>query len=207
MEQVLTAQQAKSARTAAHFSQGKVATDIGINRSYLSLFESGKYVLDDNTLTQLRDYYQDHGVNLDGAPGAPSIAKTISASTASDGARLRDGFLLPEAMDDDEADALLTEYAENREKISALCAEDLTKGFLNSLFGVDTDEAVEPVNKVLALMARNFAIIEQLQGHDTVFLPTRAQGKREKRTTGDFVSAWFAEALGLRDDDGTARDE
>ena len=81
MEQVMTAQQAKSARSAAHFSQGKVATDLGINRSYLSLFESGKYVLDDSTLTQLRDYYQDHGVNLDGAPSASDNAKTIPAST------------------------------------------------------------------------------------------------------------------------------
>src|SRR5258708_33151680 len=114
MEQVLTAQQAKSARTAAHFSQGKVATDLGINRSYLSLFESGKYVLDDNTLTQLREYYQDHGVSLAGAPGAPSTTKTIPASIASEGARLRDGFLLPEAPDEDEAHPLLTEYAEKR---------------------------------------------------------------------------------------------
>jgi len=195
MDQVLTAQQAKSARTAAHLSQGKVATDLGINRSYLSLFESGKYVLDDSTLTQLRDYYQDYGVNLDGTPSVPGNAKTMPASTASEGPRFRDGFLLPDAMDDDEADALLTEYAENREKISALCAEDLTKGFLNSLFGVDSDEAAEPVNKVLTLMARNFAIIEQLQGHDTVLLPTPAEAKREKRTTGDFVSARFTEAL------------
>jgi len=55
-------------------------------------------------------------------------------------------------------------------------------------------------------MARNFAIIERLQGHDTVLPSTRAEAKREKRTTGAFVSARFAEALGLRDD-GTARDE
>ncbi len=130
MDQILTAQQAKSARNAAHLSQGKVATDLGINRSYLSLFESEKYVLDDSTLTQLRDYYQDHGVNLDGAPGAPGNAKAIPASSASDGSRFRDGFLLPDATDDDEADALLTEYAENREKISALCAEDFDQGIL-----------------------------------------------------------------------------
>src|SRR5258708_16183560 len=110
MEQVLTAQQAKSARSAAHLSQGKVATDLGINRSYLSLFESGKYVLDDNTLAQLRDYYQDHGVNLDGTPSVPGNAKTMPASTASEGLRLRDGFLLPDDTDDDESDALLTEY-------------------------------------------------------------------------------------------------
>src|SRR5713101_9558494 len=149
MDPVLTAQQAKHARSAAQLSQGKVATDLGINRSYLSLFESGKYVLDDNTLTQLRDYYEDHRVSLDDAPSAPDNAKTIPASTTGHGAHLRDGFLLPDAIDDDEADALLTEYAENRAKISALCAEDLTKGFLNSLFGVDDDEAAEPVNKVL----------------------------------------------------------
>jgi transcriptional regulator with XRE-family HTH domain len=201
MEPVLTAQQAKRARNAARFSQGKVAADLGINRSYLSLFESGKYVLDDNTLTQLRDYYQDHGVNLDGTPSVLGNAKTKPASTASEAPRLRDGFLLPDAiMDDDEADALLTEYAENREKISALCAEDLTKGFFSSLFGVDGDEAAGRVNKALTLMARNFAIIEQLQGHDTVCLPTPADAKREKRTTGDFVSARFADALGLPDD-------
>src|SRR5258708_39565616 len=109
MDQVLTAQQAKSARTAAQLSQGKVASDLGINRSYLSLFESGKYVLDDNTLTRLRDYYQDHGASVDDAPGAVDNAKTISASTASKRARLRDGFLLPTATDDDEADAMLTE--------------------------------------------------------------------------------------------------
>src|SRR5713101_519161 len=108
MDPVLTAQQAKHARSAAQLSQGKVATDLGINRSYLSLFESGKYVLDDNTLAQLRDYYEDHGISLDGAPGAPRNAKTIPASTVSESARLRDGFLLPEATDDDEADALLT---------------------------------------------------------------------------------------------------
>src|SRR6266849_4832059 len=199
MDQVLTAQQAKSARNAAHLSQGKVAIDLGINRSYLSLFESGKYVLDDSTLTQLRDYYQHRGVNLDGALGAQESPKILPASASSDGPRLRDGFLLPDTTDDDEADVLLTEYAENREKISALCAEDLTKGFLNSLLGVDDYDAAEPVNKVLTLMARNFAIIEQLQEHDTVLLPTPAEARREKRTTGDFVSARIAEALGLRD--------
>ena len=145
-------------------------------------------------------------INLDGAPGAPGNAKTMPASTPSDGARLRDGFLLPDATDDDEADALLTEYAENREKISALCAADLTKGFFYPLFGVDGDEATERVNEVLTLMARNFAIVEHLQGHDTVLLPTGAEAKREKRTTGDFVSARLTEALGLRND-GTARDE
>ncbi len=117
-----------------------------------------------NTLTQLRDYYQDHGVNLDGTPGAPSNAKTIPASTASEGARLRDGFLLPDAADDDKTDALLTEYAKNREKISPLCAADFTKGFFCPLFDVDGDEATERINKVLTLMARNFAIIEQLHG-------------------------------------------
>ncbi len=202
MDQILTAQQAKNARSAARLSQGKVATDLGINRSYLSLFESGKYVLDDNTLTQLRDYYQDHSVHLDGT----SNGRTIPASTPTENARLRDGFLLTDAMDDDEADALLTEYAENREKISALCAEDLTKGFFSSLFGVDSDDAAEHVNKVLTLMARNFAIVEQLQGHDTASLPTRVDAKREKRTTGDFVNTRFSETLELRDV-GAARDE
>jgi transcriptional regulator with XRE-family HTH domain len=86
MEPVLTAQKAKSARNAAQLSQGKVATDLGINRSYLSLFESGKYVLDDNTLAQLRDYYQDHGVNLNGESVAPNNVRMMGNYVRFDGA-------------------------------------------------------------------------------------------------------------------------
>ncbi|MDQ3187084.1 MAG: helix-turn-helix domain-containing protein [Pseudomonadota bacterium] len=53
----LTPQQAKAAGGNAQLSQGRVASNIGINRSYLSQFEPGKYLLDDATLIRLRDYY------------------------------------------------------------------------------------------------------------------------------------------------------
>lgn len=199
MEQVLTAQQAKTARTAAQLSQGKVATDIGINRSYLSLFESGKYVLDDGTLTRLRDYYQARGVSVNSQIAARNSAETQQVSAGTNSTRLRDGFLRTDDCEDVSADVLLAEYAENRQKISALCAADLTKTFLYPIFGVDRDEATAQVNKVLTLMARNFTIMEQLHGQDTVLPPTGAEAKREKRTTGDFVSAWFGEMFGPRD--------
>lgn len=59
-----TPPQAKTARVAAQLSQGRVASDIGINRSDLSQFESGKYLLDDSTLNRLRDYYQSMAQSL-----------------------------------------------------------------------------------------------------------------------------------------------
>ncbi|SEP38842.1 hypothetical protein SAMN05216316_2735 [Nitrosovibrio sp. Nv6] len=61
----LTAQQAKTARVNAQLSRGRVASDFGINRSYLCQFESGKLLFDDATLNRLRDYYSKTDAGLD----------------------------------------------------------------------------------------------------------------------------------------------
>lgn len=44
---ILTANLAKSARIELHLSQGKVAGDLDISRTYLSQFENGRYLFDD----------------------------------------------------------------------------------------------------------------------------------------------------------------
>ncbi|MEP6879023.1 MAG: hypothetical protein ABI865_09255 [Nitrosospira sp.] len=48
-----------------------------------------------------------------------------------------------------------------------MCNVDLSNsGFLG--FGVDEDAANKRADEVLRLMARNYAIVEELQGHETV---------------------------------------
>src|SRR4051794_41916245 len=100
MKTLFTPQQAKSARAAAQLSQGRVASDLRINRSYLSQFESGKYLFDDPTLTRLRDYYSKRGAKLESLAHAPS-AQFEDDNEESNTLCLRDGFLLPPEADED----------------------------------------------------------------------------------------------------------
>jgi transcriptional regulator with XRE-family HTH domain len=197
MQTIFSPKQARSARIAAQISQGKVATDLGLNRSYLSLFESGKYVFDDATLRSLCDYFQARGTSQNEEPQAEATVTanstagaSVTDSTESEGPRLCDGFLIPPGADEDEVDRLLDEYARNRAKITALCAYDI-RG--NSFLFMDSSEVSAKTAHVLRLMARNFVIIETLQGHDTVQPWTEEARKSRPSTTGDFLSQMFSE--------------
>lgn len=181
-----TAQQAKTARVNAQLSQGRVASDLGINRSYLSQFESGKLLFDDATVNRLRDYYSTRGAGLNSIAHAPS-PQLERDGEESGTLRLRDGFLLPPEADEDHVDALLNEYAENRKRIAVICNIDLSNsGFFG--IGVDEDKATKLTNEVLALMARNYATIEELQGHGAA-VDTKRQGRPEKKTVRHFVES------------------
>src|SRR5690348_13527415 len=98
---LFTSQQAKAARGAAHLSQGRVAADLGINRSYLSQFESGKLLFDHATLTRLPDYYSKHGARLESIAYASKVMVKRAIPC------LRDGFLIPLEADENQVDALL----------------------------------------------------------------------------------------------------
>ncbi len=186
MTTLFTPQQAKTARAAAQLSQGRVASDLGINRSYLSQFESGKLLLDDATLNRLRVYYLKYGARLEPAAHAP-LPQFEDDSEEGNGVRLRDGFLLPPEADENQVDALLNEYAENRRRIADMCSIDLSNsGFLG--FGVDEDKGNKRAEEVLGLMARNYAIIEELQGHEIIYFNSQQAITGEKKKVRDFVA-------------------
>jgi transcriptional regulator with XRE-family HTH domain len=166
MQSVLSATQAKDARAALALSQGKVASDLKINRAYLSLFESGRYVLPDSVLTALREYYEQHGHTFEKAPkGKTTGNKPAVEPDAQEGARLMDGFLVPAALDQEAAEALLAEYSENRAKLDALCEQAPRDSIF---FGPDESDMRKRQREVLMLMARNYVLVEQLHGHATV---------------------------------------
>lgn len=185
MKTQFTSQQAKNARTAAQLSQGRVASEVGINRSYLSQFECGKYLLDDAALSRLFDYYSKRGVKLE------SLGCVLSVQGEDDSEerylpRLRDGFQLPQEADEERVDLLLDEYSENRHRISNMSKIDLSNsGFLG--FGIDEDKANKKTDEVINIMARNYAIIEELQGHDLTFSSSRRFAQDEKKTVRDYV--------------------
>lgn len=183
---ILTADQAKEARTTLNLSQGKVATDLGINRSYLSQFESGRRILDNSTLSKLREYYEDEGYDFWPEPNQSTERAGRAMSQGSEGAPIRvlDGFVVPPAFPDAEADEILNEYANNKAKIVELCGKAVP---LLTFFD-DYDE------QALRYMARQYLLIEQLHGNNDVLT---CDGEDGKRTVGCSLKKSLDSALGL----------
>ena len=198
MEAILTAEQAKEARSKTHLSQGKVAADLGINRTYLSLFEGGKYVLEDSVLKSLRSYYQEHGYDFEGAD-APAARVERQAPQARGSVRVMDGFQVVAAMPDDEAEILLAEYVQNQVKINELCAQKPEEDRWVFFSEVDKADLRERQQQILMLMARNFTLVEQLHGHETVLPCHQSEKETPKETVGDYLSKLFADVFGFQD--------
>lgn len=74
MLSTITGDEAKRAREALGASQTAVAAAIGVNRTYYSLFEAGRYVLDGQEQQQLRSFL------ADALPVTESIETPVSAA-------------------------------------------------------------------------------------------------------------------------------
>lgn len=79
MLSTITGDEAKRAREALGASQTAVAAAIGVNRTYYSLFEAGRYVLDEQEQQQLRQFLADALP----APGSGTSTNDDGASTPS----------------------------------------------------------------------------------------------------------------------------
>jgi transcriptional regulator with XRE-family HTH domain len=166
---ILTAQHAKRACGALGLSQGRVASAVDLNRTYLSQLENGRYVLPDSVLQRLRDHYEEQGYAFERLD-MPSEAdgdgvREGRQSEDRPRARVMDGFVVPERVDDSEADVLLTEYAENTSKIRDLWSSPLKKGYFR---GIDEEGCNRRERAVLVPMARNYVVIEQVHSHEIV---------------------------------------
>lgn len=193
MQSIISSKQAKDARAALALSQGKVASDLKVNRAYLSLFESGRYVFADSVLTALRDYYEQHGYTFQQASKPKKADNKLSAeSETHESTRVMDGFVVPGALDAETAEALLAEYAENRAKLDALCEHKPREHGVGFFFGVDESEVRERRREVLMLMARNYVLVEQLHGHATVL---DCVGEGEQKTIGVHVREAFEQVF------------
>ena len=192
MEIILTPAQAKTARTQLGLSQGKIATMLNMNRSYLSQFENGKYILNDSDLERLRIHYESEGYDFDDTLGAvPQISDTDRGNQDSS-ARIIDGFLVPEYIAQDQIEDLLFEYESNIQKINQLCTYDIRKNHTKRPWFedpyIDNADVQQLTNEALVLMARNFNIVEELRGHDSCLPITKFT---DADTAGDFIGLEF----------------
>jgi len=197
---ILTNSQARIAREKLGLSQGKVAVTLGLNRAYLSLFETGKYVLPDSELTKLREYYSASGFSFDETE--PSNERNFKQEELDSGreqqtihVRVVDGFVIPANIEVEEAERILSDYAENAKTIRTLCGYDIREHHTSQPFlfwegELDEAEVEKRIKAVLVLMAKNYALIEMLHGHEVCSSqPDQPQSNSNLRTTGDFVGA------------------
>lgn len=169
MEIILTPEMAKAARQKSNLSQGEVAASLGINRTYLSLFESGKYLFDESVLSSLRDYYEEIGY----------VFESIHDHQPKSESPLHNA-----QIDEAKAELLLTAYEDNRNKIISLCQQHPKE----ILFWVDEDDLEGRIKGILLLMAKNYALIEQLRGHQAISPNGEATKNNQRQTIAGYVS-------------------
>ncbi len=180
---MLTAKEAKDARRTLGLSQKKVTEHTGISNTDISKFENGRLILPNDQMTTLVNFYLTQGatlpeeaeqaieehetqeVSLDDLDpeNADAEEQRLLASEKQMPVRTQhrhiDGILIPDSIPPEEADALMDEYQENKERIKA----NLERSVPRSFFGKDLDMD-EVLRNVLVPMAENFAIIDRIHG-------------------------------------------
>ncbi len=191
---IISSKQAKQARIELGLSQGKVSTDLGINRSYLSQFESGKYLFSDNDLNKIKTYYSENGFEF------PELAVELDGEfpdiDSEPPCRVIDGFVVPDHMFEDTVEELLSEYAENKAEIDGIASEPVKSGLI---FSIDHEHCESRFMRVIELMARNYTLIESIQGH-AVLLPCSPEDAEENPASmGEYIGQRLNEIFGYQE--------
>lgn len=206
LKQILSPEQSRDARRLAGVSQQTAANAAGVSRTHLALWEVGKYLLPDATLKALHDYYaktgyvfdedQDGGKKgslLNGSDETKRPQKT-NAATGLEGFSLIDGFLVPKGIDSVAVENTLAELADNNVKIAELAATSAEP----ELFGGYCQKVSDQITQ---LMARNYTLVQQLRGHETITPCSKADAETKTDTNGGVLSRVFGKLFGYADDD------
>jgi DNA-binding XRE family transcriptional regulator len=160
---ILNPDDAKQARAAVGLSQSKVAQATGISRTNLALFEVKKYLLDDDTLTKIKQFYQDAGYSF---PVNSTVEQSVSTlepvtdTPEETSFRLMDGFAVPIGIPEEEAELILNEIHANDTEIETLLDKK------SGMHWWTEKPNTNGVNRLLVLHARNYVLTRRLQGHE-----------------------------------------
>jgi transcriptional regulator with XRE-family HTH domain len=182
IEQILSPSQAVSAREELSMSQAKVASDTGISRPYLSQFEGGKRILEDDKQQILLDYYTGYGWVYP-EPIFEDENEDILPYV------VRDGFAVTKSIHNQELEEILSEHYENAEKIDNLKSLKVKRG---SLLGkIDKEHANFIWLQVMMLTARQYTIKQLLHGQLDVAGEFVEQEKAQISTIGEYGDDMF----------------
>jgi len=185
---MLTPTEAKKVRTELGLSQKAVTAATGISNTDISKFENGKRVLPNDEAVILINFYREKGGDLPQDltdPHSLEIEPDLEDIDQGDieaveqrlnatermlplraGQRHIDGFLVPEGISPETAEALMNEYHSNKEIIIANLDKEVPRLF--SMFGRGEIDHRFLLGRILIPMAENFAIIDRLQGNSSI---------------------------------------
>jgi transcriptional regulator with XRE-family HTH domain len=154
MQQILKPSELKSLRISHGVSQAQLSRDLEIQRSYISQFEHGKYVFDDEILTAMKEYFE----SVDMLNDEPEISP---ADIGLDPI-VRDGLLVPGGLEVEEVETGFDGLNSCLESFHQVCQRDLPKGFL--LGGIDEEKLAEYQLEAGVIAIRALNHIMELQG-------------------------------------------
>ncbi len=189
----ITPEQSKAARSSLGLSQRFIATETGINRSHLALFEVGKYNLEAFRQLALLHCYERLGYRIaaDQAPAPAVMAKAERAKPVApklpQAPRIIDDLLILCNPAQGNIDGVTKEIKGNDHLIGQLAVAPV------ELSWWDNEPVTKECDDIIRLMARNYLLIRGLQGR-AVF-PAQGGKNGEKSTSTPQTAADLTAAL------------
>lgn len=153
----LTAQHSIDAREQLQLSQTKVASATGIPRMYISQFETGKRLLKDSENDTLFLFYESEGWQISTGTNGDNHETTEKPNKQHQpqtSLRIRDGFVITPALDNETLETLMDEYYSIEQQLATLENMPIKRGF----FG-DIDEQ-ETLNKAFPLLLKYYRLYQ-----------------------------------------------
>jgi transcriptional regulator with XRE-family HTH domain len=188
MQLILNPHESISARNSLDISQSAVSRDTGINRVYISQFESGKRILEDSQLNALRDNYIELGW-IPPEPNSESQPKTKSYPV-----KIRDGVVVLNYYSDEKIEEILSEIYAIKSDLQNSEQQEIPRGYFGN---IDQDKALRRCIWILLHYMKLYQLQESLQGK-------KAKNKSEieisqVETNADYVQIIMRNyGLGLR---------
>jgi transcriptional regulator with XRE-family HTH domain len=164
MNNLQTPEILKKARENLGLSQTSVSRETGLNRTYLSRFESGVQILPDDNLQALQDHYATMGFDFSEVAeeepnqhGNPTVAR--------EGVTIMDGFLIPDEIDPITVEELLSELKQHEDFIES----ELSAIPKSGLFGTDETNLRRRLRLIGLRGLRCYSIVQALKGRENVF--------------------------------------
>ena len=156
----------KKARESLGLSQASVSRDTGINRTYLSRFESAVQILSDSDLQSLQDHYANLGFDFSEIVGTENIDQELYGDGAQtvkrESCTIIDGFLIPEGITPSKAEDLLDELKRHEKIIE----EELSSAPNQGFFGADEGDLRRRLGLDGLRGLRCYSIVQTLQGRE-----------------------------------------
>ena len=184
---MVTPEQAKAARVELNLSQSKVAKETDIPRAYLSNFELNKQILHDDMRQRLGEYFVENGCDLAMGLNSTTDESQSKESTQpkTSNIRTRDGFVIPQDINEIDIELNLESYHEDGDTVDRLLAHSVPRGYFGN---IDKEAATAKLIPILLLKARQLSSQQYLQGQihegEMQFPPT----VKEVDTMHDYIN-------------------